>query len=277
MKKSKLNILIERARNAVKNAGNMIADAHAECAVDNHPARSIIGHLRDLNDALYGLAIYCQHEVEQAEQAKKRVGHAEAAQTLSAPKQPEAKKCFVVPTAERMAQESKESIKQVRQRVSEWERLKKHNNKVLDAVVRDAALKKRIAQHLPVHKTCPSWGETQCGKALLTGNDPVSVLDWQRVTCPECLVGAPKKRAKGVQQRKDAAKLKLFVDTGDVPQRWVDPQPNHPSRFYLLVNGATKKRQAGNGYYTIEQARSLQKKLARPGVRVQVVETYLHK
>jgi len=341
MKHPKLSVLMAQARDGVKKAGNLIADAHALCAVDNNPAREIIGHLCNLHDALYGLAIFCQHEVEKAEQAK-----------------PEAKKCFVVPTRERMAQEAAQEAetlcgpggsrvpmtdadrkiemklrtdhannpryewvwdapsgspdwepvvgkihtlsngnlaylfdKQVRQRVSEWERLKKHNNKVLDAVVRDAALKERIKQHLPAHKTCATWAETQCGLPLLTDNDPVSVLDWKRVTCKECLklrgttwnllAGRPIRagagfRDKGIRQAMRAAKRKL-VDTGDVFHRWVDPQPNHPSRFYLRVNGATKKRQAGNGYYTIEQARSLQKKLARPGVRVQVLETYLSK
>ena len=89
MKHPKLSVLMAQARDGVKKAGNLIADAHALCAVDNNPAREIIGHPRDLHDALYGLAIFCQHEVEKAEQAK-----------------PEAKKCFVVPTRERMAQEA---------------------------------------------------------------------------------------------------------------------------------------------------------------------------
>lgn len=431
---------ITQARNAVKNAGNQIAEAHALTVGYDLPCRSIIGHLRDLNDALYGLAIYCQHEVEQAGKQPESLS-----QVMERTK---AKKCFVVPTRERMAQEGmdvspgsvrraimKEHFqalpmpgvlsqagapcpkcdRQVPGRLGalntcecgaflrradtgdwclvgalpdslsapvgrvpmtdhdrqicaklqsecaahsnyewvwdapplsqpEWtpvvgsvynlsngnvaylfdagpeqrnlertaegrllknlgqkfaKNVRKERIKRLRANLplaqaeakatarltkvaqqrRDAALKKRIAKHLPVHKTCASWGETQCGKPLLTGNDPVTVYDWKRVTCPECLAGAPKERAKGVQQRKDAAKLKLFVDTGDVPKRWMEPQPNHPSRFYLIVNGATKKNPKGNGYFTIEQARRIQKKLKqqKPDATVTVAETYLRR
>jgi len=62
----KLVKLITQARNAVKNAGNQIAEAHAQSVAYDLPGREIIGHLRDLNDGLYGLSLYCQHEVEQA-------------------------------------------------------------------------------------------------------------------------------------------------------------------------------------------------------------------
>ena len=64
----KLVKLITQARNAVKNAGNQIAEAHAQSVAYDLPGREIIGHLRDLNDGLYGLSLYCQHEVEQAAQ-----------------------------------------------------------------------------------------------------------------------------------------------------------------------------------------------------------------
>jgi hypothetical protein len=62
----KLVKLVTQARNAVKNAGNQIAEAHAQSVAYDLAGREIIGHLRDLNDGLYGLAIHCQREVERA-------------------------------------------------------------------------------------------------------------------------------------------------------------------------------------------------------------------
>lgn len=300
MKKSKLNILIARARDAVKNAGNLIADAHAECTVDNHPARSIIGHLRDLNDALYGLAIYCQHEVEQ-----------------SAPK-PEAKKCFVVPTRERMAQEdiALQAFQQQycvpKQGVRSAETLAAPAGKEGRVPMTDAdrdteqMLKWRCAKN-PNYEWVwdappgpPDW-QPVVGTLHSLSNGNVAYLfdagpdkrNLERSAEKRLLEDLGQKTAKQfgthvkqalrrkrtAQQRKDAAKLKLFVDTGDLYHCWRDPQPNHPSRFYLVVNGATKKNPKGNGYFTIQQARRHQKKMMqeKPGAKVQVSETYLRK
>jgi hypothetical protein len=40
-----------------------------------------------------------------------------------------------------------------------------------------------------VHKTCPTWGETQCGVELfqLTGRELKTIYRWCDVTCKKCL------------------------------------------------------------------------------------------
>lgn len=74
---------------------------------------------------------------------------------------------------------------------------------------RTSAAKKRAARRnakLPrkklVHKTCPTWGETQCHLTLfpLSGYSRETSYRWSDVTCPKCLVEKPRK-AKSVRKR----------------------------------------------------------------------------
>ena len=51
-----------------------------------------------------------------------------------------------------------------------------------------------------VHKTCPTWGLTECGKDLyfaFDGGEPClrTTLRWPRVTCPDCIATRSKRRA----------------------------------------------------------------------------------
>jgi hypothetical protein len=39
----------------------------------------------------------------------------------------------------------------------------------------------------PIHKTCPSWGETVCRRGLFVTRPPKTTERWNRVTCPKCL------------------------------------------------------------------------------------------
>ena len=45
-----------------------------------------------------------------------------------------------------------------------------------------------------LHKTCPTWGETVCGKALFAVNPPKAAERWHSVTCPKCLRNHSKRR-----------------------------------------------------------------------------------
>ena len=38
-----------------------------------------------------------------------------------------------------------------------------------------------------VHKTCPTWGVTQCNKQLFVQRPPRTSYRWESVTCPVCL------------------------------------------------------------------------------------------
>jgi len=87
----KLVKLVAQARNAVKNAGNQIAEAHAQSVAYDLPGREIIGHLRDLNDGLYGLAIYCQREVELALSRQADLDTPETGKVVSRAKWPHGK------------------------------------------------------------------------------------------------------------------------------------------------------------------------------------------
>lgn len=49
-----------KALAAIRKIGPLIADAHAEASVSKHPSREAIGHLRDIHEAVYGLALYCR-------------------------------------------------------------------------------------------------------------------------------------------------------------------------------------------------------------------------
>lgn len=49
------------------------------------------------------------------------------------------------------------------------------------------------------HKTCPTWGVTQCGKYLpFCGQEGVKSASyrWRDVTCKACLSAKPEKEAK---------------------------------------------------------------------------------
>lgn len=341
--KQDTNKLMEEARVAVKHASDKIADAHAESFVYKHPAGALIGHLRDLCDALYGLTLHAYAEVRMQKESLSQVME-----------RTQAKKCFVVPTRERMAQEDialqafqqqycvpkgaksagtlsapkpsdgrvpmTDSDRLVEMTLQRGQALHPDYEMIWDAPpgppdwqpvvsavyplsngnvaylfgagpdkrnlerVEKRTLKKKPAaekQLLVVHKTCPSWGETQCGASLFTAAPPPhAVFKWKGVTCKECLKlrGVQMPRDKGIKQAVRAAKRNILVDNGDLNLKWGNPQPNHPNRFYLLVNGNMKRNPKGNGYYTIQQARRLQKKLKQErACTVQVAETYLHR
>jgi hypothetical protein len=38
-----------------------------------------------------------------------------------------------------------------------------------------------------VHKTCPTWGETQCGLERFNTQNHKVTERWRDVTCPKCL------------------------------------------------------------------------------------------
>ena len=38
-----------------------------------------------------------------------------------------------------------------------------------------------------IHKTCPTWGVTQCNKQLFVQRPPKTSYRWESVTCPVCL------------------------------------------------------------------------------------------
>lgn len=60
-KPTKTERLVTKAVRAVKKANDAIVDAHAEACVSKDQSRELIGHLRDLHSALYGLALECRH------------------------------------------------------------------------------------------------------------------------------------------------------------------------------------------------------------------------
>jgi hypothetical protein len=37
------------------------------------------------------------------------------------------------------------------------------------------------------HKTCPTWGETQCGLERFNTRNHKTTERWRDVTCPKCL------------------------------------------------------------------------------------------
>jgi DNA-binding HxlR family transcriptional regulator len=45
-----------------------------------------------------------------------------------------------------------------------------------------------------IHKTCPTWGLTECGKSLL--GRIVTTTRWANTTCPRCLESRPSKTSK---------------------------------------------------------------------------------
>lgn len=48
-----------------------------------------------------------------------------------------------------------------------------------------------------IHKTCASWGVTNCNKQLFVQRPPRVTERWDRTTCPKCLTQRPKKKRNG--------------------------------------------------------------------------------
>jgi len=47
-----------------------------------------------------------------------------------------------------------------------------------------------------VHKTCATWGETNCHLSTLTARPTKCSERWAKVTCPKCLKDRPKRKRK---------------------------------------------------------------------------------
>jgi len=62
-----------------------------------------------------------------------------------------------------------------------------------------------------VHKTCPTWGETVCGRSMIgTRHYAAASLRWEKVTCASCLKNRPVRADALVRTAPKALELVLL-------------------------------------------------------------------